>query len=399
MVIAAIIAEYNPFHKGHAYQIEQTRAQGATHIVAIMSGNYTQRGTPAIADKRVRAACALRGGADLVIELPLPFAMSPAQRFAYGAVSLAKGLGCVDTLSFGSESGSLSLLLAAADAIDDPRVGERVREILTRGITYARARQQAVEELYGADVASMVASPNDSLGVEYLRQLKLQASAITPYVVQRYGVGHHQQEEQQGYASASMIRRLWEQEGIGGVTHLIPPACIEILEEAAAKGSAPLDQEKFASLMLPVLRKLDLDKIRALPDISEGLEHRIYTAIREGTSLQEIWELAKSKRYTAARIRRVIMAGFLGLEDRLGSTPPPYLRVLGLNQRGREILAAAKAKALLPISDSLATLAKRDEISRQFAYAEAAAVDLYNLALPIIQPCGYDFTANSMRML
>lgn len=399
MVTAAIIAEYNPFHKGHAYHIDQTRAEGATHIVAIMSGNYTQRGTPAIADKRLRAACALKGGVDLVIELPLPYAMSTAQRFAFGAVSLAEGLGCVDLLSFGSESGSLPLLLAACDAIDDPRVGERVRVILSEGMTYARARQQAVGELYGAEVADMVASPNDSLGVEYLRQLKLLGSGIKPLVVQRRSVGHHQQEEREGYASASLIRSLWQQQGISAFAHLVPPACLEILEEAAEKGFAPLDQEKFASLMLPVLRKLESDALKTLPDLSEGLENRIYAAIRQGRSLEEIHQLAKSKRYTAARIRRVVMAAFLGLEGNVGSTPPPYLRVLGFNERGREILAAAKAKAALPLSDSLASLAKIDTASRQFADLEATAVDLYNLALPVIRPCGYDFTANSVRML
>ena len=144
MTVAAIAAEYNPFHNGHAYQIAQTRAAGATHIVAVMSGNFTQRGTPAFAEKRARSRSALSGGADLIVELPLPYAMATAQRFALGAVSIAEGMGCVDVLSFGSESGYLSILQAAAEAVDSPAVLARQSELLGQGITFARARQQAV---------------------------------------------------------------------------------------------------------------------------------------------------------------------------------------------------------------------------------------------------------------
>ncbi|MEG1850168.1 MAG: nucleotidyltransferase family protein, partial [Oscillospiraceae bacterium] len=129
-MIAAVTAEYNPFHNGHSYHIAETRAAGATHIVALMSGNFTQRGTPAFAEKRVRARAALSGGADLVLELPVPYAMATAQRFAYGAACLAEGMGCVDLFSFGSESGYLTLLGAAAEAVDSPAVCERQQEHL-----------------------------------------------------------------------------------------------------------------------------------------------------------------------------------------------------------------------------------------------------------------------------
>ncbi|MEG2175132.1 MAG: nucleotidyltransferase family protein, partial [Oscillospiraceae bacterium] len=149
MLIAAIIAEYNPFHNGHAYHISETRAAGATHIVAIMSGNFTQRGTPAVAEKRARVRAALLGGVDLIIELPVAYAMASAQRFALGAISIAEGMGCVDLLSFGSESGYLALIGAAATAVDTPEVRARMTEHLATGMTFARARHSAVAELCG----------------------------------------------------------------------------------------------------------------------------------------------------------------------------------------------------------------------------------------------------------
>ena len=397
MLTAAIAAEYNPFHNGHAYQIARTRAAGASHIVAIMSGNYTQRGSAAIAEKHVRAGAALKGGADLVLELPLPYAMGTAQKFALGVATIAEGMGCVDVLSFGSETGYLTLLDAAARAVDSPLVTERQAQHLSTGMTFAKARQLAVSELFGDEVGDLLSTPNDLLAVEYIRQLHAIGSKITPFAVQRIGAVHDATEALGEIASASFIRSLIRSGGIESAAEYLPSGALDVYLQAAEEGLMPFSEQKIDCMMPAVLRRLTLAEIAALPDISEGLEHRIHSAIRQATDLAEVYTLAKSKRYTAARIRRILMAAFLGLDGRLCSCQAPYIRVLGFNKRGREVLSKMRQTARLPVSDSLAYLKKQGELPARFVDAEATATDLYLLGLPTLRPCGYDFTVDCIR--
>ena len=190
MKIAGIVAEYNPFHNGHAYHIERTKDAvtgcGATHIVAVMSGNFVQRGEPAILPKSERVSAALAGGADLVLELPLPWAMASAETFSYGAVSILDSLGCVDILSFGSESGDLDLLSKAADALESDRFSGLLRLYLDMGISFPDARQRAVREIAGNKIASLFKSANNILGIEYLKALRRLNSNIRPFTIQRF---------------------------------------------------------------------------------------------------------------------------------------------------------------------------------------------------------------------
>ncbi len=397
MTTAVIASEYNPFHNGHAYHIEETRSAGATHIVAVMSGNFTQRGTPAAIEKRARAKAALEGGVDLVIELPMPYAMATAQRFAFGVACIARGMGCADVLSFGSESGYLSILQAAAAKVDDPAVLTRMNELLATGITFARARQMAVSEICGDEIAEMLSNPNDLLAVEYIRQLKSIGSDIPPFAVKRSGARHDELHPHGDIASASFLRALMRSGGANALEGLMPASSLAAVKEAADRQLTPFDEKKIESAMLAVLRRMTPEEISALPDISEGIENRIYSAIRQACSLDEVYSLIKSKRYTAARIRRIIMSAFLGLTDEFGIKPPPYIRVLGFNSRGREVLAKMKHTATLPVSDSLAYLRRIDDRCAEFANLEARSTDLYTLGLPSIRPCGFDFTANSIR--
>lgn len=397
MMIAAIAAEYNPFHNGHAYHIAKTREAGATHIAAIMSGNFTQRGTPAIAEKRARVRSALAGGADLIIELPLPFAMATAQRFALGVAGIAEGMGCVDVLSFGSESGYLSILKAAADAVDSAPVRERMAQLLPSGMTFARARQQAVSELCGNEVAEMLGSPNDALAVEYIRQLGLIGSPIVPFAVVRNGARHDDAFARGEMASASFLRALMRSGGVAAVADFMPHAAHTALLAAAREALVPFDEHRLQTMMLATLRRMTAEELSRMPDLSEGLENRIYAAIRQACSVEEVYTLAKSKRYTAARIRRVVMSAFLGLESVYGEQRPPYIRVLGFNARGREILSRMKETATLPVSDSLAYLSRVNAACAAFVELEARATDIYLLGLPVIRPCGYDYVADSIR--
>ena len=397
MTVAAIAAEYNPFHNGHAYHIAKTREAGATHIAAIMSGNFTQRGTPAIAEKRARVRSALAGGADLIIELPLPYAMATAQRFAFGVAGIAEGMGCVDVLSFGSESGYLSILKAAADAVDSTPVCERMAQLLPSGMTFARARQQAVSELCGNEVAEMLGSPNDALAVEYIRQLGLMGSRIVPFAVVRNGARHDDTAAKGEMASASFLRALMRSGGVAAVADFMPRASHATLMGDAREALIPFDEHRLGAMMLATLRRMTAEELARVPDLSEGLENRIYAAIRQACSVDEIYTLAKSKRYTAARIRRVVMSAFLGLESVYGEQRPPYIRVLGFNARGREILSRMKETATLPVSDSLAYLSRVNAVCAAFVELEARATDIYLLGLPVIRPCGYDYVADSVR--
>lgn len=397
MLIAAITAEYNPFHLGHKYHIDKTRGAGASHIVVIMSGNYTQRGTPAILPKHVRTKMALTCGADLVLELPVAYSMATAQRFAFGSATLAEGLGCIDLFSFGSESGYLTLIDAASRAVDSPAVLERMREKLKEGMTFAKARQMAVEEICGDEVADILGTPNDLLGVEYIRQLRAIGSFISPFAVQRSGPSHDSDKACGPLASASLLRGYMRTESYDKIADFMPQEAYRIMEEEIKKGRGPFNDSKFDDLMLGVLRRIGHEELSSLPDISEGLENRIYAAIRQATSIEEVYSLAKSKRYTASRIRRIVMSAFLGLDGNLSSIPCPYIRVLGFNERGREVLQKAKKTAKIPVSDSLAYLRKQGKTAEKFAETEALATDLYTLALPVIKPCGSDFTADSIR--
>jgi predicted nucleotidyltransferase len=363
-----------------------------------MSGNFTQRGTPAIAEKHVRAKAALQSGVDLVVELPLPYAMATAQRFAYGAVGVACGMGCVDMMSFGSESGYLSLISAAAQAVDSPVVCERMSYYLEQGMTFAKARQLAVSELCGDEVADRLGTPNDALAVEYVRNLALAGSDISPFAVLRHGAGHDSAEPCKEIASASYLRGLIRSGGVQAVMNLMPQKCFETLREGADEGHLPFDERRMEPIVFGALRKLSAEAISLLPDISEGLENRVFAAIRQAASLQEVYTLSKSKRYTSARIRRVVMAAFLNLNGSLCMQPVPYIHILGFNAKGREILSKIRNTASIPVSDSMAYLRRQGQSAADFVDAETLSTDLYRLGLPKTLPCGYDFTVDSVRI-
>ena len=190
MKIAGIIAEYNPFHGGHAYQIEQTRKAGASHIVAVMSGNYVQRGEPAFLEKHARAEMALHGGADLVLELPVPWSCARAQDFARAGVSLLHAMGCVELLSFGSECGSTALLCETAQALESPEMRDCLRGCLDEGMSLPAAREKAAAQCLGKEAAALLQGANDALAFEYLRALKSLHSPIRPLAVLRKGARH-----------------------------------------------------------------------------------------------------------------------------------------------------------------------------------------------------------------
>lgn len=391
MQVGAIVAEYNPFHNGHAHQIAETRRRGATHIAAVMGGHFLQRGDAASFDKWTRARAALCGGVDLVLELPCPYALSSAEFFARGAVELFDALGCVDLLSFGSECGDLSLLLAAARAADESQQGETLQPFLKQGFSYPRARQAAVEARYGADIAAVLTAPNNTLGVEYLRALTRLQSSMRPLTIPRRGAAHDASQARDGFASASLLRRRLA-ESPEGLRGFVPPAAYSLYREPLAAGHAPGSLRRLEVAVLSKLRCMTPAQLGACADLSEGLENRLYAAARRAGSLQELFEAVKTKRYPLARIRRSVLACFLDIRREDLQAPPPYLRVLGFNARGREILSRARETSRLPLGVSLARLREQSEACARFAELEARATDQYMLSLPQPRPCGLDYT-------
>lgn len=390
MKISGIICEYNPFHNGHLYHIEQTRKHGATHIVAIMSGNFVQRGDVAVIDKFERAKAAVQCGADLVIELPVAFCLSAAEVYAKGAMYLLKGLGCVDELSFGSECGDLKLLTQAVKASYACAKRPELEELLRRGMSYPKALQIVIRQTCGDVVASVFSSPNNVLAIEYLKAMIAVNLKIQPFTVKR-SEPHDAQVPSGNVASASLIRSLMERDS-EDFDDLVPQVSADALLECASTGMTA----RFEYLERPLLYRLrtaSLEEIAGLPEIGQGLENKILAAAKE-TSLESLLMAIKSKRYPMARLRRILLDLLIGIKPEHTQTPPPYGRVLALNERGRDILAAAKrAGTTLPYATSIAKLSELGGSCKVMADLEARATAIYGLAQRTIGVSDADYRA------
>ncbi len=401
MKIAGIIAEYNPFHNGHAYHIEHTLAEkegNATHIVAVMSGYFTQRGEPALLDPFLRAEAALRSGVDLVVLLPTPWALSSAETFAAGGVQLLEALGCVELLSFGSESGDIAALQAVRRVLDDPRTVGRMRGLMDTGLSYASARRQAVAEYGGEARAALLDSPNNTLGIEYLGALSREQSTMTPFTVRRMGAAHDAMAPIGGMASASYLRDMLRAGKVMNLAPFVPNEVCNLLNKAIADGVC--SREELAErAVLAVLRLRSREQLASLPAVSEGLENRLYNAIREAGDLETLFTLAKTKRYPRTRLQRLVYSAFLGIGADMTSIRPPYLRVLGATAKGREILRVAKENGTaLPIVTRTSQIAELDEQAARVFALENRAADLFALTLPKPYPCGRHMTAPMIRL-
>ena len=381
MKICGIVAEYNPFHNGHAHLIKEAKQNRATHIVAVMSGNFVQRGDVAVCSKWARTKMALESGVDLVLELPVPFASATAQRFALGAVGTLDALGCVDMLCFGSECASTQRITQLAKAVEDDEVCERIRTKLSSGLTFAAARQSALTEL-GYD-GELLSNPNDTLAVEYIKALLDLQSEITPVAVKRIGVGHDEGANG-NIASASYIRKLiMQNEDVSGY---VPEATAEIIKQQIKQSACPADLGRLDRALLMTLRKMSVQQMSLLPDISEGLENRLYKASREATSVDKLIEAVKTKRYTHARLRRILMFALLGIDKTVYSMKPSYIRVLGMTESGRQILA--ESKPILPVITRAKDALSLEGDAKALFDAECVADDVYALCTDEVTPCG-----------
>lgn len=378
-----IVAEFDPFHQGHEWLLRQTRKALPHHgVICVMSGHFTQRGTAASLDKHTRAEMALRGGADLVLELPVLWAAASAETFARGGIQCLLDTGVVDTIAFGSEDGALSRIRAVAEILDSPQFQALLKEEVQKGLSYAAARQKAAEALLG-ESAACLSQPNNNLGVEYLRALSYWGRGdVNALTFRRQGAGHDSRETGSPVVSASLLRQWMEQENWNALEQSLPQASWMLLKERLQKGEAPAQLERCGNAVLARLRSMTEEELRRLPDWEPGLEHRIQKAAQNSVTLAECYDKAKTRRYPEARIRRMALWAFLNLNAADRPEKVPYLRVLGCNERGRAILKDMKERARLPILTKPAQVRRLDEAAQRVFALECRATDLWRLCLP-----------------
>ncbi len=330
-----IVAEFNPFHNGHKYLVETAKTLTNDSVVAVMSGAFVQRGGIAITDKLTRAEMALKNGVDLVIELPVAFSHNTAQKFAMGAISTLNATGVINTLAFGSECGDTDKLkgLARIIANEPPKVSAKIKSLMNEGMSYPSARAMAYE---GYCDTTPLNTPNDILGIEYLRACC--DLGINPNVlaIPRIGTEHDSDTVTESIASASEIRRRI----VFGenATSFMPDSDFTLY-----------DPKLLDLAVISKLRLASPEEISNINDMAEGLENRFIAEAKKAATVFELIMAVKSKRYTLSRIRRIAYSTLIGLTKDICSMPPSYIRVLGMNDKGRELLKKMKETATLPV--------------------------------------------------
>ncbi|WP_102492937.1 nucleotidyltransferase family protein [Selenomonas felix] len=410
MDVIGVIAEYNPFHYGHAWQLRELRRRfpSTDGVIVVMSGSITQRGTPAVLDKWTRAGHAVDGGADLVLELPFVFACRSAQDFARGGVSLLMQLGVVSHLAFGTEAADIAPLERAAREIDTEKIQHRIAHGLSMGLSYAAALSSALAEQLGIE-ARILRTPNNILGMEYLRALHAKDADITPLALPRKTAAHGEARLRSGITSASSIRTVLERD-VPSWEHIAACVLPNVLGDLRRTHphALPSHGELLRLLRYEILTMTDTE-LHSIYGISEGIENRLVRALRMAETYEELLTHASSKRYPKSRIGRLAIHLLLRLQkiqaedfDRAGCL---YIRPLAFNGRGRTLLRHIKKNCPLPIivrtaetltSDARARSPAKLSLLQQMLAFDTRATELRTLTLP--QPhdgtCGTDFLSS-----
>lgn len=330
-----IIAEFNPFHNGHKYLLETAKEITKEPIVVIMSGSFVQRGGIAVTDKLTRAGAAIINGADLVIELPVPFSHNTAQKFAMGAIGTLGACGIIDTIAFGSESGDTQGIENAAKIlVDEPRdVSENIKKLMSSGLSYPVARQRAYKGYFDT---SLLSTPNDILAIEYIRACHILGYDFTPLAIKRKGAEHDSKSTTDSIASATEIRRRVLSKD--KISDFMPQYNFNVY-----------DYRKLDTAVISNLRLTDPEYLSTINEVNEGLENRFISAAGCTDTVDELCMAVKSKRYTLSRIRRIAYSSLIGITKEIADLPPSYIRILAANENGRMLLKSMKKTATLPI--------------------------------------------------
>ncbi len=353
--VLGIVAEYNPFHNGHLHHlIESKKISNADYCIAIMSGNFTQRGEVSIVDKWSKAQMALSNGIDLVIELPTIYSVSSAENFAMGAIKILNSLQIVDFISFGSEVNNISVLddIANVLAFEPPQYKTLLSHELSRGESFPKARENALM-MYLNNLrrfANVLSAPNNILGIEYLKALKKLKSNIQPITIKREGSKYSDANlpRNSKFASATSIRNFFQSsQDLSALQKFVPESTFNILEENFKKGNFVKSLSSFDKEIIFTLRKMSVEEIANLPDVSEGLEFSIKNAVNQCNSTIELLSILKSKRYTQTRLQRILLYSILGITKKdmeMSNLTIPYVRILGFNSKGQELISTISKK-------------------------------------------------------
>ncbi len=407
--VLGIIAEYNPLHNGHLYHIrESINESQAQFVVCIISGNFVQRGNTSIIDKWTKAKMALSNGVDLVIELPTVYSTSSAENFAEGAIKILDSLKVVDTISFGMETKDISTLNNIANVLyQEPReYVTMLNHELSKGLSFPKARENALM-VYLNDIkryANILTGANNILGIEYLKALKKLKSPLTPIGIRRQKVLYHDEMIVDDFASATAIRKMIASRQFDDIMKVIPRSSYILLAQELRKGHYVLDLSKFQKEILYILRKMSIEEIKALPDVSEGLENAIKNAADSCNNIVDLVNMVKSKRYTQTRIQRILVYALLGIHEKMMETSKkivPYTRILGYSPKGKVLISeimAQNPKLNLVTSVKKFLDTNKNKFLKEMLQTDIYATNVYTLGYEKDSWANLDYTNKIVTM-
>ena len=401
MKTLGIVTEYNPFHKGHAYMIEEAKKKaGADRVVVVMSGSFVQRGEPAIFDKWTRTEAALMNGVDMVLELPVLFAAANAETFARAAVRILEETGIVDVLCFGSESGDLHSMQEAARLMENEteEFQHILKEHLDEGLSYPAARAKALE-IVSQISSDILSRPHHILGLEYLNALDRYNCSMEPMTIKREG-DYNSPSLTEGFASAAAIRKALAEDRSTEALSQLPENVHDVYNKALSLGTAPCFWDELTPALHYKLRMSSTEEIHEIAEVVEGLENRILHSIDSCYDIKDVIDFIKTKRYTRTKIQRILLHILLDIKEKevayfMNLPKMPYIRVLGFKKETSGILADLTENAKVPV---LTNLKKAPEVLNEDGLAllalEKTATDLHALTYPnqIYRATNQDFT-------
>ena len=397
--VLGIIAEYNPLHNGHIYHLQSAKSQTESdYVVAILTGNFTQRGNTSLLNKWEKAKVALRNGVDLVIELPTIYSISSAENFANGAIKILDTIGIVDYLAFGMENPDLTNMLKIAKTLTtEPSKYKKLLNFeLDKGLSYSKSVQNAIMHFYGdASYADYFKGSNNVLAIEYLKALRRNKCKITPIGIKREKVYYNSNKIIDEFASSSGIRRLLMRSDYADIRKVTPKYSYEVLMENIKNGTYVKDIQSFSNIVFYKLRNMSLDQLRNVPEVSEGLENALKNEARETNNLITFVNNVKSKRYSQNRIQRILLYILLDItikDMEMSKKVIPYIRVLGFNESGRKLLSEINWRA-----NTITSVKRFEESNINKKYKtmldiDKRATDIYTLGYQNNSVCGLDYT-------
>ncbi len=389
MKTAFIACEYNPFHSGHRYHIQSTKNNFADAVICIMSGNFVQRGDIAVANKFIRAKTALLNGADLVIELPVKYATADASHFAEGFIRTIKATGLDGLISFGAEN-NLEALISTSELIFSDEAEKFADDKQKAGINYATAKSLFLKQhIDNAD--EILGDANNILALEYIKNAYRILDKPEFFCVRRNGSSHDSLIPENGFASAGYLRRMIDSDSssekhpnfLEGWKYYIPDNAYELYCELLQSGLFPADRDKFDIAVFSRLLTLDSTYFSDVNNVNAGLENRIVSCLRSSNSLTDLYDFIKTKRFTHSRIRQIILQAALGITREDISAGVSYVRILGFNSIGRELLAEMRKTAEKPLITNLSDASKCGDNAIRDSQIDYIAGKLFNICCPV----------------